>query len=168
MLLAGDELGRTQRNNNAYCQDNEISWIDWENADLELLQFTRKLILSYKSHTVFSRRRWFQGLRIKGKDLEDIAWFKPDGEEMKEENWRHDFAKSLAVYLNGRALHITGPKGEQLVDDSFYIIFNAHHGDMEFTLPPVKYGKQWTRILDTTTDVGSVEHRPISQEILSL
>ena len=160
MLVAGDELGRTQLgNNNAYCQDNELSWINWKDADFNLLRFTQKLINSYKSHPVFSRRRFFQGLPIKGEGLQDIAWFKPDGEEMKEENWRHDFAKSLAVYVNGRGLHATGPKGEQLVDDSFYIIFNAHHGDMEFTIPPEKYGKQWTRILDTTTDVGSVEHK---------
>jgi glycogen operon protein len=108
MLLAGDELGRTQRgNNNAYCQDNEISWVNWAAADEDLLAFTRKLIQLRKNHPVFCRRRWFQGLPIKGSGVEDIAWFLPEGTEMTEENWSHDFAKSLAVFLNGKALRWT-------------------------------------------------------------
>ncbi|RYZ49153.1 MAG: glycogen debranching enzyme GlgX, partial [Sphingobacteriales bacterium] len=101
MLLAGDEFSRTQRgNNNAYCQDNEISWLDWVNADKSLLEFTRKLIHLRKTHPVFCRHRWFQGQRIRGVGVEDIAWFLPDGSEMSEEHWNNDFAKSLAVYLN--------------------------------------------------------------------
>jgi glycogen operon protein len=129
MLLAGDELGRTQRgNNNAYCQDNEISWVDWAAADEDLLAFTRKLIRLRKDHPVFCRRRWFQGLPIKGSGVEDIAWFLPEGTEMTRRNWSHDFAKSLAVFLNGKGLRSRGPSGEQIVDDSFYVIFNAYHG----------------------------------------
>jgi isoamylase len=159
MLVAGDELSRTQHgNNNAYCQDNEISWINWRDADLQLLTFTRKLIHLYKSHPVFSRRRWFQGQQIKGSGLEDIAWFKPDGTEMTEENWRNDFAKSLAVYMNGSALHATGWKGEQLQDDSFYIIFNAYHGHLEYRLPGEKYGNEWIKLLDTSESEGIVEN----------
>ena len=158
MLVAGDELSRTQHgNNNAYCQDNEISWINWKDADMHLLQFTRQLIHLYKSHPVFSRRRWFQGQPIKGKGLEDIAWFKYDGTEMTEENWRNDHAKSLAVYMNGRGLHTTGWKGEQLIDDSFFIIFNAYHGDMEFRVPGKEYGSEWIKLLDTTEGNGIVD-----------
>jgi glycogen operon protein len=151
MLLAGDELGRTQRgNNNAYCQDNEISWVNWAGADEDLLAFTRKLIQLRKDHPVFCRRRWFQGLPIKGTGVEDIAWFLPEGTEMTEENWSHDFAKSLAVFLNGKGLRSRGPNGEQIVDDSFYVIFNAYHGPILYQLPPRKYGREWTKILDTS------------------
>jgi glycogen operon protein len=158
MLVAGDELSRTQKgNNNAYCQDNEISWINWEEADLHLLQFTRNLIHLYKSHPVFSRRRWFQGQPIKGTGLGDIAWFRPDGTEMTEANWRNDYAKSLAVYMNGHGLHTSGWRGEQLIDDSFYIIFNAYHGQLEYTLPPTKYGAEWIKVLDTMEGDGIID-----------
>lgn len=151
MLLAGDEIGRSQGgNNNAYCQDNEISWFDWENADMELMQFTKKLIELQKHHPVFCRRRWFQGQRIKGTGVEDIAWFLPEGTEMNEENWNHDFAKSLGVFLNGHDLRSVGPKGEHIVDDSFYVIFNAHHESLEYKLPSKKYGEEWIKILDTS------------------
>jgi glycogen operon protein len=151
MLVAGDELGRTQQgNNNAYCQDNEISWLNWEKADQTLLNFTRDLIKFRKTHPAFCRRRWFQGQPIKGVGVEDIAWFLPDGSEMSDEHWGNDMAKSLAVYLNGRGLHSVGPKGEPIVDDSFYLIFNAYHKSIRYKLPTTKYGKQWTIVLDTT------------------
>jgi isoamylase len=150
MLVAGDEISRTQQgNNNAYCQDNEISWINWAEADQELLAFTKKLISLYRTHHVFSRKRWFQGQPVKGIGLEDIAWFLPDGSEMTEENWTSDFAKSLAVYLNGHGLRMQDAKGNKIVDDSFYVIFNAYEGDLDFQLPPDKYGDEWIRILDT-------------------
>ncbi|HEV7349568.1 glycogen debranching protein GlgX [Telluribacter sp.] len=151
MLVAGDEISRTQGgNNNAYCQDNEISWLDWENADKDLLAFTQKLIALNRNHPVFCRRRWFQGQPIKGTGVEDIAWFLPEGTEMNEENWSHDFAKSLGVFLNGRGLRSVGSKGEQILDDSFYVIFNAHYESLEFKLPTEKYGKEWIKILDTS------------------
>lgn len=151
MLLAGDEISRTQGgNNNAYCQDNEISWINWHEADTDLLQFTRKLIHLRKSHPAFCRRRWFQGQPIKGIGLEDIAWFAPNGKEMTEEKWNQDFAKALGVFTNGRGIHSRGPKGEQIIDDSFYLIFNAHHGPITFKLPSKKYGAQWNKVLDTS------------------
>lgn len=150
MLVAGDEISRTQRgNNNAYCQDNEISWLNWKEADGELLQFTQKLIHLRKSHPVFCRRRWFKGQPIKGVGLEDIAWFLPEGTEMTEENWNLDFAKSLGVFMNGRGLRAVGTKGEHIVDDSFYIIFNAHHEPLPFVLPPEKFGRSWLKVLDT-------------------
>jgi isoamylase len=150
MLVAGDEISRTQQgNNNAYCQDNEISWVNWLTADKDLLQFTQKLIELRRNHPVFCRRRWFQGQPIKGIGVEDINWFLPDGTEMDEEHWNHDYAKSLGVFLNGRGLHSVGPKGEQIFDDSFFVIFNAHHEDLDYTLPEAKYGTLWTKILDT-------------------
>ncbi|PRY14192.1 glycogen operon protein [Pontibacter ummariensis] len=153
MLVAGDEVSRTQfGNNNAYCQDNEISWINWEKADTDLLAFTRKLIDLRKNHPVFCRRRWFQGQPIKGVGVEDIAWFLPEGTEMTEENWNHDFAKSLGVFLSGRGIHSRGPKGEQIVDDSFYVIFNAHYEPLKYKLPPSKYGTKWTKLLDTSAN----------------
>lgn len=151
MLVAGDELGRTQRgNNNAYCQDNEISWLNWDEADQEFIEFTRNIIKLRKDHPTFCRRRWFQGQPIKGVGLEDIAWFLPDGSEMSEEHWNNNFAKSLAIYLNGRGLHAVGPKGENIMDDSFYLIFNAHHEPLDFMLPAAKYGKTWDLVLDTS------------------
>ena len=156
MLLAGDEFGRTQQgNNNAYCQDNEISWFDWKSADKDLLSFSQQLIHLRKNHPVFSRRRWFKGQPIKGIGLEDIAWFLPDGSEMSEENWLQDFAKSLAVFLNGRGLRSIGPKGEQIMDDSFYVIFNASHFELSYKLPIERFGRQWQKVLDTS--VGFVE-----------
>ena len=158
MLVAGDELGKTQKgNNNPYCQDNEISWIDWAHTDTGLLEYTKKLIRFYKEHPVFSRRRWFKGQPIKGVGLEDIAWFLPEGREMTEENWKHDFAKSLAIYLNGRGLRTQGPKGEILIDDNFYIIFNAYYEPLQYKLPFEKYGDHWVKVIDTATGLMSEE-----------
>ena len=158
MLVAGDEIGRTQLgNNNAYCQDNELSWLDWKNMDEGLLQFTRRIIHFRKKHPVFRRRNWFKGLPIKGVGVEDIAWFLPSGSEMTEQNWNEDFAKSLGVYLNGKGIHSVGPKGEVVIDDSFYIIFNAFHGRLKYILPPEKYGHEWSIELDTS-------ERPLEKE----
>lgn len=154
MLLAGDELSRTQKgNNNAYCQDNEISWINWDKADKKMLDFTRKLIHLRKVHPIFRRRRWFKGQPIKGLGVEDISWFLPNGEEMQDENWNHDYAKSLAVFLSGRGIRTVGPKGEHIMDDNFYILFNAHHEPLTFKLPQEKYGNQWTKVLDTSENL---------------
>jgi isoamylase len=151
MLLAGDEISRTQGgNNNAYCQDNEISWLNWDKADMELLDFTRRLIHLRKNHPVFRRRRWFQGQPILGIGLEDIAWFLPDGTQMGSEHWDENHAKCLAVYLNGRGSHTRGPKGETVIDDSFYVIFNAAHHPMIYQLPSRNYGTEWIKILDTS------------------
>ncbi|MFL5809041.1 MAG: glycogen debranching protein GlgX [Flavisolibacter sp.] len=153
MLVAGDELSRTQRgNNNAYCQDNDISWINWKNADLELLEFTKKLIHLYKNHDVFTRHRWFQGQPVKGVGLEDIAWFLPEGDEMNEDNWKNDFAKSLAVFLNGHGLRSMNEKGEKIIDNSFYVIFNAYDGQLDYKLPCEKYGDEWIKLIDTANN----------------
>lgn len=152
MLVAGDEIAKTQQgNNNAYCQDNRISWIDWENGDQELLTFARQVIRLRKEHPVFCRRRWFKGRPIKGTNLEDINWFLPEGQQMQDSHWATDFAKSLAVWLNGKGLRAVGERGEQIVDDNFYIIFNGHYENLEFKLPPGKYGLRWQKVLDTAS-----------------
>ncbi len=161
MLLAGDELGRTQRgNNNGYCQDNEISWLAWPGAtdgqaqaeaDDSLLEYTRALISLRMSHPVFRRRRYFQGEPISGvhDQVGDIAWFTPGGEEMTDEDWSAGFAKSLTVYLNGDGISDPDPRGQPVRDDSFLLLFNASENDLKFAIPPARYGEQWTRTLDT-------------------
>jgi isoamylase len=153
MLVAGDEFGRTQHgNNNAYCQDNEISWLNWAEADQNLLAFTRRLIELRKNHPVFRRRKWFKGQPVKGKGPEDIAWFLPEGGQMEDENWNHDFARSLGIFLNGMGLHSVNPQGEPIRDDNFYLMFNAHHEPLEYTLPEILSQKSWEVVLDTSND----------------
>ncbi|WP_016777857.1 glycogen debranching protein GlgX [Anaerophaga thermohalophila] len=150
MLVAGDELGRTQKgNNNAYCQDNDISWIDWLNKDENLIEFTSKLINFRKKHPVFCRRKWFKYQPIKGKDITDIEWFTPEGEAMSEEHWNETFAKSLGVFLSGHGVRAVSDKGEPVVDDSFYIMFNSYHDVVQFSLPGEKWGKKWLKVMDT-------------------
>jgi glycogen operon protein len=149
MLLGGDELGRTQRgNNNAYCQDNEISWFDWTNVDDGLLEFTRSLIALRKAHPVFYRRGWFQGRDIRA-EIPDIGWFKPDGAEMSDEDWSSGYAKSLTVFLNGEGIHTPDQRGMRVMDDSFLLLFNAHHEQMEFRIPSRLPG-EWEKTLDTS------------------
>jgi isoamylase len=158
MLLAGDEWGNSQNgNNNAYCQDNEITWLDWKKADRDLLKFTRQLIHFKKAHPVFCRRHWFQGQPIHGQATSDITWFLPDGNEMNEEHWKTSHAKSLAIYLNGGGLHYKGAKGEEVTDDSFYIIFNGDFEAVDYRFPPEKYGHQWISILDTNASEMATE-----------
>jgi isoamylase len=155
MLLGGDEMGRTQRgNNNAYCQDNEISWFDWEAVDEGLLEFTSRLIAFRQSHPVFRRRRWFLGRAIHGEGVRDVGWFRPDGELMSGEDWLRGFAKSLGVFLNGDAIPSRGPEGEEVKDDSFYVLFNAHHDPLPFRLPDRPgWGDRWIKVLDTSEPV---------------
>jgi isoamylase len=150
MLVAGDELGKTQRgNNNAYCQDNELSWINWQKADKDLLSFVQKLTHFQHAHPAFCRRRWFKGRPIQGSGVEDIAWFLPNGSSMNEENWNNDFAKSLGVFLNGKAILSEGPKGERLTDNNFYIVFNAYEGELPYVLPSEEFGSTWIKVIDT-------------------
>jgi len=165
MLLGGDEIGRTQQgNNNAYCQDNEISWYNWAEVDEQLLDYTRKLIALRKQHPTFSRRKWFMGQEIKGIGVEDIVWFLPEGNEMPDENWDHDFAKSLAIYLDGRGIRSVDEKGEKVYDDHFYVIFNAHDGPIHYKLPGNKYGHDWEKILDSYTGKIGVEEQSYQAE----
>jgi glycogen operon protein len=150
MILAGDEIGRTQSgNNNAYCQDNELSWINWKEADLDLLYFTVSLLAFRRAHPVFRRRRWFQGRPLHGRGVTDIAWFTPGGQEMSEDDWNVGFARSLMVYLNGSAIPSRGPRGEAIVDDTFLLCFNAHHETLTFQMPAEHFGERWHRVIDT-------------------
>jgi isoamylase len=156
MLLGGDEIGRTQRgNNNAYCQDNEISWYDWENADQSLLEFVTSLIRMRKEHPVLHRRHYFMGRAIHGEKVTDLGWFRPDGQEMAEADWAVSFGKALGVWLNGRALNEVDANGELLVDDSLYVMFNAHYEPLEFVIPTSAIGQRWVKIL------GTADHRPV-------
>ncbi|HTT75436.1 MAG TPA: glycogen debranching protein GlgX, partial [Candidatus Binataceae bacterium] len=150
MMRAGDEIGHTQcGNNNAYCQDNEISWLAWSRTDGDLFKFVRQLIRLRKRHPIFRRRRWFQGRPLHGSDVRDIAWFKADGDEMSEQDWMIGFAKAIGLYLNGRELANVDAKGDPIVDDSFYLMFNAHHKPLGFILPSERWGKKWRLVLDT-------------------
>ena len=152
MLLAGDEMGRSQQgNNNTYCQDNELSWVNWQIVDEELLDFTRRLIQFRKDHPVFRQRGWFQGMSIRGSAVHDIGWFTPAGEQMSDEDWSAGFAKSLGVFLNGMALRFPDQKGERIKDDTFYVIFNGHHEALPFTLPPKDWSAAWEKVLDTSS-----------------
>jgi glycogen operon protein len=149
MLVMGDERGRTQRgNNNAYCQDNEISWMDWARLDRELLDFTRRLIRLREEHPVFRRRGWFHGRPIHGAAA-DIGWLTPDGTPMAEEHWGEAHARSLAVFLNGATIGAVEPRGLPVEDASFYVIFNAHHEPVPFTLPGEPWGRSWRPVFDT-------------------
>jgi isoamylase len=158
MLVAGDESGRTQQgNNNAYCQDNELSWLDWASADQELIAFTRQLISLRNSHSVFSRKNWFKGVPAKETRIEDIAWFLPDGTAMEEEHWSRNFAKSVAMYLSGQGIHSVDSEGRPVIDDNFYLIFNAHEEGLDYRLPGPPYGDSWQLILDTS-QTGELDH----------
>ena len=151
MLLGGDEIGRTQRgNNNGYCQDNEVSWFDWLDADHELLAFTRELISLRSRHPVMRRGRWFEGRSIRGSDLHDIGWFRPDGGEMTDADWRSPAARGLGVFLNGDAIESRDLQGYKLRDDSFYLLLNAHAEPIDFRLPPTASAERWLRVFDTT------------------
>ena len=154
MLLGGDEIGRSQAgNNNPYCQDNEISWFDWENTDRELLEFTRYLIALRKRHPLLRQRDWLRERRAAGAKVSDIGWFKPDGREMSEEDWRIGFAKSLALFLNGCALAASDDKGEHAADGCFFVMFNAHYEQLAFHLPAADWGRDWVKVLDTSQAV---------------
>jgi isoamylase len=153
MLLAGDELGRTQQgNNNAYCQDNELSWVDWDRGDAALCEFTRRVIKLQARHPVFQRRGWFKGQPVRRAGASDIAWFRPDGGEMSDEDWAQEHAKAFAVFLNGDALRDRDDDGRPVRDDSFLLLFNAHHEALGFTIPAASFGNTWQVVLDTAAD----------------
>ena len=150
MLLGGDEIGRTQGgNNNAYCQDNEISWYDWGAVDLDLLEFTAGLVRLRREHPVFRRRRWFYDRPLHGSEVRDIGWFRPDGEEMSAEDWQQGFVRSLAVFLNGAAIPGTDRRGEPVEDDTFYILWNAAPEPLVFRLPGGVWEGGWREVFDT-------------------
>ncbi|GAA1502745.1 glycogen debranching protein GlgX [Sphaerisporangium rubeum] len=154
MLLHGDEIGRTQGgNNNAYCQDNDVSYVDWSmlRTEADLLSFVRGLARFRKAHPVFRRRRFFQG-RVHEGDVRDIVWLTPSGKEMTSSDWHSGFGKAMGVFLNGEAIVEPGPRGERIVDDSFLLLVNAHHEPITFTLPGAAFAPGWRQVLDTAED----------------
>ena len=152
MLCGGDELGRTQQgNNNAYCQDTEISWVDWKLSKPQqtLLAFTRSLIALRQKHPVFRRRRFFQGRRIRGAEVKDLSWLRPDGKEMTDEDWAKGYVRCIGVRLAGDAIQEKDPQGKPLLDETFIMLLNAHHEPRPFILPAHKRGVRWQPVFDT-------------------
>jgi len=165
MILHGDEMGRTQLgNNNGYCQDNELTWVDWERArDFDhLTEFVCRLAELRRDHPVFRRRRFFIGRPVRGTSLEDIGWCKPDGEQMSDEDWESGFAKSLAVFLNGEGIREPDIRGERLTDQSFFLLFNAHDDAIDFVIPDLGGAERWHVIIDTHAPMaGDVDPRVV-------
>jgi isoamylase len=161
MLLAGDELGRTQQgNNNAYCQDNELSWLDWTPsvAKSALLDFVRRLVALRRAHPAFRRRDFFQGRPLYGGGAKDILWLKPDGAELSQEEWEREFARCLGVYLAGSGVDDVDRRGQPLADDDFLMLFNPHHEDASFVLPTLA-GEPWRALLDTALEPAAPNAR---------
>ncbi|MEX1295853.1 MAG: glycogen debranching protein GlgX [Candidatus Limnocylindrales bacterium] len=149
MILGGDEMGRTQQgNNNGYCQDNELTWHDWDAVDEPLLEFTRQLIHFRNAHPVFRRRRWFQGRPFRGPGVRDIEWFAPNGQPMTDHDWEAAHVSLLGIFLSAEGLRAT-LDGRPVFDDSFYVAFNAGTRDRRFRLPPERLGWRWRTVMDT-------------------
>ncbi len=150
MLLGGDEIGRTQHgNNNAWCQDNELSWFGWEDADRELIGFVRGLIRLRREHPVFRRETFLSGTETRGSGLPDVWWFRPDGRRMTMRDWQQQPGRTLGVFLNGDEIPSRTAHGEEIVDGSFLLLFNAHSEPVTFTLPTRRFGARWEVVLAT-------------------
>jgi glycogen operon protein len=152
MILAGDEIGRTQQgNNNGYCQDNEISWVHWDldARDTALLEFTRKLIRCFRAHPNLRRYKWFQGRGIRGTDAKDIVWWRADGKEMSDEDWASGWLRALGLRLDGASLDIRDQRYLPTKDDTLLILLNAHHEPVPFILPAFRSDVRWGVVFDT-------------------
>jgi isoamylase len=161
MLLAGDEFGHTQKgNNNAYCQDNDLSWLDWELDDEQkhFLDFVAQMVRLRRQHPVFSRRRFLQG-RTVGDGIKEVAWLRPDGQEMTQSEWDMPFTRCVGVYLAGAAIQRVDGRGRPVRDDNFLVLFNAHHEAIPFMLPEFHSGSGWLSVLDTASDAKPFEVR---------
>ncbi len=155
MLLMGDEVSRTQGgNNNAYCQDNEISWMNWDFDERQqaLLEFTKRMIKLRMTEPVLQRRRFFQGAHIWDSELKDLAWFRPDGKEMKREDWETPFTRSIGFLLGGDAIPTPDEYGNRIVGDTLLVLMNAHHEPLKFTLPDIEWGRDWQLVEDTAAE----------------
>jgi glycogen operon protein len=154
MILGGDEIGRTQHgNNNAYCQDNALSWYDWDLDERakKMREFTGRLLKLRREHPALRRRRFFQGRPIHGSEIHDISWMRPDGVEMTDSEWEEPWNRAIAMRLGGEALGELAPNGNPIEDDNLLILFNAHHEAIDFTLPTAGAGAGWELVIDTTT-----------------
>ncbi len=160
MIAGGDEMGRTQQgNNNAYCQDNDISWFQWDLDDegRAFLEFTRMLIALRQKHPVLRRQRYFQGRPLRGAGVKDLAWFDPSGQEMSDEMWSAPHVRGLGVLLNGQAMEEVDTRGEPIQDDTLLVLLNADAAALPFKLPPLPTGLAWTRVFDT-----GIERQPVA------
>jgi isoamylase len=154
MLVAGDEFGRTQKgNNNAYCQDSPISWVSWELSPRQrsLLDFTLRMSRLRREQPVLRKRRFFRGAHIWDSELKDLAWFRPDGKEMRKEDWEKPHVRSLGFLLGGDAIASLDEQGERIVGDTVLVLMNAGHEPMMFALPAIEWGADWELVVDTTT-----------------
>nr|MBA2623453.1 glycogen debranching protein GlgX [Chthoniobacterales bacterium] len=159
MICAGDEWGRTQNgNNNAYCQDNELSWLKWkyDEGGTRLLEFTKKLIQFRHEHPVFRRPKFFQGRRIRGSEIKDVMWFNPGGNEMSDEEWSSPFGRCLGMLLSGDTIDVLSFEGEPIRDQTFLLLINAHHETIPFVLPGEEH-LEWRLVLDTVAEEGFVQ-----------
>jgi len=153
MISHGDEIGRTQRgNNNAYCQDNDLTWIDWNRTDEQksLCEFVARLVRFRRDQPALRRRKYFQGRSIRGGGVKDLVWLAPDGQEMNDDAWNADFVRAIGMLLAGNAIEETGDRGEPITGDTLLVLLNAHSEKVAFTLPPLAATKQWQRVFDTT------------------
>ena len=161
MISHGDEIGRTQHgNNNGYCQDSPLTWVDWSLAgpNADLLEFTRKATALRTEHPVFRRRRFFEGTPIRsGEQARDIAWLSPTGQEMTPADWNSGFGKCVTVFLNGAAIPAPDSRGQRVVDDSFLLCFNAHDETVDVVTPDGEYARQWSAVLDTADPTGATD-----------
>jgi isoamylase len=153
MLLAGDGIGHSQQgNNNAYCQDNEISWLKWDESqiDKEMIALMQKAISLRKNHPVFRRRNFFLGRAIKGAGVKDILWLRPDGGEMTDEEWNQQHARTLGMFLSGSAVDELDERGQPVTDENFFLLMNAHHEEVPFLLPTAASEMRWIALIDTS------------------
>ncbi|HEU0014047.1 MAG TPA: hypothetical protein VFQ45_10210, partial [Longimicrobium sp.] len=153
MICHGDEMGRTQHgNNNAYAQDNELSWVHWDlsDADRELLEFTRRVARLRREHPTFRRRKFFRGREIRGSDVRDVVWVRPDGKEMTDEEWNSGFVRCFGMAMGGDAMEEFDERGERITDENFLLLFNADGAAIDFTLPDFGRACGWALVLDTT------------------
>jgi glycogen operon protein len=157
MLRAGDELGQTQQgNNNAYCQDNELTWINWDldQSKIDLLAFTHQLIQFFHKHPVLRRRHFFQGRKIRGSEVKDLTWLRPDGSEMVEDDWLNPKSNCLGLCLSGDAINEVDERGNAIVDDTLLILLNAQDERVFFVLPEISNGRFWELVIDTRKATG--------------
>ena len=152
MMWSGDEVGHSQSgSNNAYCQDNELTWVNWDLSEEQtsFLNFVRKATLLWRTQPVFQRRRFFQGRGIRGSEIKDISWIDPSGNEMSDDAWNADFVRSLGVRFAGDLIGDTDDRGEPIVGETLLMLLNAHHDGISFTLPLTREEHRWQLVLDT-------------------
>ncbi len=169
MLLAGDEMGHTQNgNNNVYCQDNQLGWLDWSLTPerAALLGFVQRLIHLRRTHPTFRRRDFFRGQPMEGSSLKDVVWLKPDAIEMTPDEWNDDHVKCLGMLVSGAGIVEVGRRGEALRDDDFLLLFNAHHDDISFALPE-HVGARWEVLVDTAIDTVAVQEGAVIVPVMA-